>query len=131
MRNNGSYADSSDTRCHAKISLILHKLSCDIYPNPKGNLQHCNHPPECPENIHCNKGDLDSEDLNLLKVLYKKGVTFNSFAEIFNQMRHDHDQEGEFLPKIINNIAKKYEDILELAMGIDKIGAPRRKRYTN
>ena len=119
-RNYGSYADSSATRCHATISLILHAASGDIYLNRKSNLQYCNHSRECPDNTNCNEGDLDSDYLNLLKVLYEKGVASSSLAEIFNQMRHDRDQKGEFLPKTINNIAKKYEDIMELANGIDK-----------
>ena len=98
-RNNGSYADSSATRCHAMISLILHKAFGDIYLNHKSNLQHCNHLRECPDNTNCNEGDLDSDDLNLLKVLYEKGVTSSSLAEVFNQMRHDRDKKGSFYQK--------------------------------
>ena len=69
QHNDGSYTDSSDTRCHATISLILYKASGDIYINHKGNLQNCNHLRECPDNTNCNEGDLGSDNLNLLKVL--------------------------------------------------------------
>lgn len=55
-RNAGSYEYSSETRCHAVIFLTLHNPSGDIYLNRKGNLQHCSHPPECPENTNCNEG---------------------------------------------------------------------------
>ena len=119
-RNDVSHADSAATRCNAQIVLILHEASGDIYLGSKSNLQHCNHPRKCPANTNCNEGDLDTNDLNLLKVLYEKGVTSSSLAEVFNQMRHESGKKGEFLPKTINNIAKKQQAIMDLALGIDK-----------
>ena len=53
-------------------------------------------------------------------MLYEKGVPSSSLAEVFNQMQHDSGKKGEFLPKTINNIAKKHEAIMDLAHGIDK-----------
>ena len=120
-RNDTHRADSTSSRCKAQLVFILHEASGDIYLGSKASsLQHCNHLSESSTTTNCNESDLDNADLNLLKVLYEKGVTSSSLAEVFNQMRHESGKKGEFLPKTINNIAKKQQAIMDLALGIDK-----------
>ena len=99
-RNDAHHADSTSSRCKAQLVFILHEASGDIYLGSKASsLQHCNHLSESSTTTNCNEGDLDNADLNLLKVLYEKGVTSSSLAEVFNQMRHDSGKKGDFCQK--------------------------------
>ena len=91
-------ADSLETRCHAVTAFHLHTPSGHVYLHRRGNFQHQNHPSECPADTSCNKGNLGGEEFNLLKVLYKQGVSSKSCANIFNQMRHKCDKRGVFTP---------------------------------
>ena len=105
----------------------MHKDSGHIHLYSKRNFQHQHHPREFPANSNCNECDLDLDELNVLKVMYKQGVSATSLSYVFNKIRKKEGREGEFLAKPLPTLPVRIRMPWIWLQALTKIGPLHRK----
>ena len=106
---------SQDTKCPMQIIIFLGQDDY-FYLSTRSNLKHDHHPPLTSHAILRNDKYLNSQEVDLLNLLYRANVSPDQLSLIFEELKGPNF--GTFRPKTLCNMNKKTETLKDLALGL-------------
>jgi hypothetical protein len=114
-RTVSSRSPSSDLKCPMQLIIFLGQDD-RFYLSTKSSLNHCHHPALKADAILHGRNDMEQGDLDLLSLLFSVNPTGIQISQIMQSLKGP--ESGAYLPKRINNMNQKMEQLQDLAPGL-------------
>ena len=82
------------------------------------HLEHQFHPKEDVDTDLLNEADLSENQFNYMRVMYEKGVSPQTIANIMSEVLNKSGKSGAFLAQTIRNINEKCQAAMDVIAGI-------------
>ena len=82
-------------------------------------LEHTYHRRIADDANQLNEDDLDSTQVQYLRMMYEQGVPHSSIAGVMNEVMKHQGKKGAFLARTVKNITAKVQNAMNVVAGID------------
>ena len=107
-----------EERCLMNIKVFYCNFDECWYLLSSSHLEHRFHPEEDVDTNLLNEADLSENQFNYMRVMYDKGVSPQTIANIMSEVLNKSGKSGEFLAKTIRNINEKCQAAMDVIAGI-------------